>query len=178
MKDEGGRGKARLGLRTSVRELCAEEERSIRAKTHFIVVAAVISDGEGRVLLARRPEGTHMAGLWEFPGGKVEKDESYSEALVRELDEELGVSVEIGSPLTFAVHTEPDLEILLLFFSCVIADGVPTPREGQELRWVRPDQLEHFQMPPADDEVVRLLVDRVYGSMVGQGPPAVAPTVP
>ncbi len=101
-----------------------------------------------------------MAGLWEFPGGKVEDGESYSEALVRELDEELGIFVEIGSPLTFAVHTEPDLEILLLFFSAAIAIGVPTPREGQEIRWVRPDELKHFQMPPADDEVVEMLVSR------------------
>ena len=103
------------------------------------------------------PSGVHMAGLWEFPGGKVEEGESFSEALARELDEELGIVVEIGGPLTFAVHTEPDLEILLLFFSGVIATGVPTPREGQELRWVRPDELRDFPMPPADDEVVELL---------------------
>ena len=101
-----------------------------------------------------------MAGLWEFPGGKVEEGESFSEALVRELDEELGIVVEIGGPLTFAVHTESDLEILLLFFSVAIAAGVPTPREGQEIRWVRPDELKHFQMPPADDEVVEMLVSR------------------
>ncbi len=155
MKAEGKN--AGLGLTTSVRLLCAEEERSIRAKTQITVVAAVISDGEGRILLARRPKGSHMAGLWEFPGGKVEEGESFSEALARELDEELGIVVEIGGPLTFAVHTEPDLEILLLFFSGVIATGVPTPREGQELRWVRPDELRDFPMPPADDEVVELL---------------------
>jgi len=137
--------------------------------TRFTVVAAVISDEEGRVLLARRPEGTHMAGLWEFPGGKVETGESYSEALVRELDEELGISVEICRPLTFAVHTEPDLEILLLFFSGAIATGVPTPREGQELRWIRPDELRAYPMPPADDEVVSLLVNRTEGSMVDLG---------
>ena len=98
-----------------------------------------------------------MAGLWEFPGGKVEAGESYFEALVRELHEELGIVVEIGGPLTFAVHSEPDLEILLLFFSTAIAGGVPTPREGQEIRWVRPDELRGFPMPPADDEVVDLL---------------------
>ncbi len=112
-----------------------------------------------------------MAGLWEFPGGKVEKGESYAEALVRELDEELGIVVEIGGPLTFAVHTEPDLEILLLFYSAAIAAGLPTPREGQELAWVRSDKLKAYPMPPADDEVVRLLV-RIHG-----GPPAAAPTV-
>jgi len=141
------------------------------AEKRFTVVAAVISDDEGRVLLARRPEGTHMAGLWEFPGGKVEAGESYSEALVRELHEELGIVVEIGSPLTFAVHTEPDLEILLLFFSASIATGVPTACEGQEIRWVQPDELRGFPMPPADDEVVSLLINDADGSMVGQGPP-------
>lgn len=122
------------------------------------VVAAVIFDGEGRVFLARRPEGTHMAGLWEFPGGKVEEGESYSEALIRELDEELGISVEIGRPLTFAVHTEPGLEILLLFFSASVSTGVPVPREGQEIVWVRPEELPDYPMPPADDEMVALLV--------------------
>ncbi len=128
--------------------------------TRFTVVAAVISDDEGRILLARRPEGTHMAGLWEFPVGKVEDGEPFSDALARELDEELGIEVEIGRPVTFAVHTEPDLEILLLFFSAAIATGVPTPREGQEIRWVQPDELKGYPMPPADDEVVRLLVNR------------------
>ena len=126
--------------------------------TRFTVVAAVITDEVGRVLLAKRPQGTHMAGLWEFPGGKVEDGESYSEALVRELDEELGVLVEVGRPMTFAVHTENDLEILLLFFSASIAAGVPAPREGQEIRWVRPDEIKGYPMPPADDEAVEMLV--------------------
>ena len=141
-------------------------------ENRFTVVAAVISDVEGKILLARRPEGTHMAGLWEFPGGKVEDGESYSEALVRELNEELGISVEIGQPLTFAIHTEKDLEILLLFFSATIIAGRPRPLEGQEIMWVRPDELRSYQMPPPDDEVVSLLVNRNEGSMVDLGSPS------
>ena len=112
-----------------------------------------------------------MAGLWEFPGGKVEDGEPFSDALARELDEELGIEVEIGRPVTFAIHAEPELEILLLFFSASISDGVPTSREGQEIKWVRPDELKYFQMPPADDEVVEMLVSRPYRTMVGQDPP-------
>lgn len=142
-------------------------------KTRFTVVAAVIFDGEGSVFLARRPEGTHMAGLWEFPGGKVEEGESYSEALVRELDEELGILVEVGRPLTFAVHTEADLEILLLFFSASIITGMPVAREGQEIVWVRPEELPDYKMPPADDEMVTLLVgssDRVRAGKNSSGP--------
>jgi mutator protein MutT len=112
-----------------------------------------------------------MAGLWEFPGGKVENGESFSEALIRELREELGISVEIGQPLTFAVHTEKDLEILLLFFSATIIGGRPRPLEGQEILWVRLADLRGYAMPPADEGVVSLLVNRNEGSMVGQGPP-------
>ncbi len=136
----------------------------------FTVVAAVITDDEGKILLARRPDGAHMGGLWEFPGGKVEDGESHAEALVRELDEELGISAVVGRPLTFAIHREIDLEILLLFFSAEIADGAPRPREGQEIRWVRPDELGNYQMPPADDEVVGLLVDRAEALKLGPTP--------
>ena len=136
--------------------------RSRRSSTmsperRFIVVAAVISDEQGRILLSRRPEGTHMAGLWEFPGGKVEAKETYHSALARELDEELGISVDIGQPLTFAVHAEIDLEILLLFFSATISGGIPTAREGQEMTWVPRNQLNLFPMPPADDVMVEML---------------------
>ena len=112
-----------------------------------------------------------MAGLWEFPGGKVEAGEAYHDALARELNEELGISVVIGRPLTFAVHSETDLEILLLFFRCTIASGAPTPLEGQEIRWVHPGQMKDYPMPPADDEVVVLLVSASDRTMVGQGPP-------
>ena len=128
-------------------------------ENQFTVVAAVITDDEGKILLARRPDDAHMGGLWEFPGGKIEHGETHAEALIRELDEELGISTVIGEPLTFAIHTESDLEILLLFFWAEIADGVPSPREGQEIRWVLPGELRGLPMPPADDQVVELLVD-------------------
>lgn len=123
----------------------------------FTVVAAVIVDDDGRILLTKRAEDTHMGGLWEFPGGKVENGESYSEALVRELHEELGISVETGRPLTFAIHKENNLEILLLFFSAAITAGRPRSLEGQEILWVRSDELTNYPMPPADDEVVEML---------------------
>jgi len=99
------------------------------------VVAAVIRDKEGRVLLAQRPEGRHMGGLWEFPGGKIDDGEAPSEALVRELDEELGTEIVVQRPLTFAVHEEPGLRILLLFYGARIARGEPQGHEGQAVEW-------------------------------------------
>jgi 8-oxo-dGTP diphosphatase len=125
---------------------------------YFIVVAAVIRDSEGRILLTRRPEGRHMAGLWEFPGGKVADGESPASALVRELDEELGLQTETGPPITFAVHEEPELRILLLFFESTILGGTPTPREGQEIVWARPELLGAYPTPPADADLVAQLI--------------------
>ncbi len=127
---------------------------SIRSIT---VVAAVIRDSGGRVLLARRPAGSHMAGLWEFPGGKLRDGESPAAALVRELDEELGVHADIGRPITFAVHEEPGLRILLLFYDVLVAAGRPRAREGQQLGWFAPADLRGLPMPPADLELVRRL---------------------
>ena len=121
------------------------------------VIAAVITDEHRRVLLARRPPGRHMAGLWEFPGGKVAQHEHPERALERELAEELGVSSQIGPPRTFAVHDEPGLRVLLLFYDAVIV-GTPRPLEHQELAWVAPGDLEHFDMPPADAALVRSIV--------------------
>jgi 8-oxo-dGTP diphosphatase len=126
--------------------------------TAFTVVAAVIRDPAGRVLVARRPAGRHMAGLWEFPGGKVHDGEAPADALARELLEELGVHARIGGPVTFAVHEEPGLRILLLFFDAAIAEGVPRPREGQEIAWVPPEELHRYPTPPADAELVARLV--------------------
>jgi len=122
------------------------------------VVAAVIRDGEDRVLLTRRPEGLHMGGLWEFPGGKVDDGEAPAAALVRELHEELDVEVVVGRPLTFAVHEEPGLRILLLFFAARIIAGEPEGREGQAIAWVETADLPSYPTPPADAELVRLLV--------------------
>ena len=123
----------------------------------FTVVAAVIRDESGAILMTRRPAGTHMGGLWEFPGGKVEDGESPEAALVREIDEELGATIEVGEPVTFAVHEEPGLRILLLFFSARVISGEPHPHEGQTIAWVPPADLDTYPTPPADAELVRRL---------------------
>lgn len=126
---------------------------------HFTVVAAVIRDPESRVLLARRPADKHMGGLWEFPGGKIRDGESPAAALARELREELGVEASIDEPLTFAVHEEPGLRILLLFFAARLISGRPVGREGQEVRWVRPAELPAYPTPPADAALIAELAD-------------------
>jgi 8-oxo-dGTP diphosphatase len=134
-------------------------KRGAKSTREITVVAAVIRDGEGRVLLAQRPEGRHMGGLWEFPGGKINDGEAPSEALVRELDEELGIEIVVQRPLTFAVHEEPGLRILLLFFNARIARGEPQGHEGQAVEWVAVSELPSFPTPPADAELIRLLTD-------------------
>jgi 8-oxo-dGTP diphosphatase len=127
--------------------------------TTLVVVAAVIRDDRGRILLTRRPEDTHMGGLWEFPGGKVEDGEDPRDALVRELREELAVEAAVGRPITFAIHSETGLRILLLFFDCSLEHGDPRPVDGQRMTWVEPGRLAEYPTPPADAELVRLLVD-------------------
>jgi 8-oxo-dGTP diphosphatase len=122
------------------------------------VVAAVIRDEGGRVLLTRRPDGAHMGGLWEFPGGKVEPGEGPATALRRELDEELGATVVVGRPITFAVHEEPELRILLLFYEVELSGGAPTAREDQEMAWVDPADLPRYPTPPADRELIEHLM--------------------
>ena len=121
------------------------------------VVAAVIRDAKGRVLLTQRPRDSHMGGLWEFPGGKIDDGEAPAEALARELDEELGLEITVGAPLTFAVHEEPGLRILLLFYAATIDRGVATARHGQAIRWVTPSELPSYPTPPADAELVHRL---------------------
>ena len=123
----------------------------------IIVVAAVIRDGAGKILLTRRPEGSHMGGLWEFPGGKVEAGEAPIAALERELEEELAISAKIGSPLTFSVHEEPGMRIVLLFFAAALGDAEPTALEDQQIAWVAPGDLPSYPTPPADAELVRIL---------------------
>jgi 8-oxo-dGTP diphosphatase len=108
-----------------------------------------------------------MGGLWEFPGGKVEPGESPAAALGRELEEELGLVAEIGAPMTFAVHEEPGMRILLLFYAAVIVGGRPEALEGQEIAWVAPDDLASYPTPPADRGLVRRLMD---GGRVDRGP--------
>jgi len=125
--------------------------------TTTIVAAAVIRDGDGRILLTRRHADAHMGGLWEFPGGKVEDGESPAAGLERELAEELGLSARIGSPVTFAVHEEAGLRVLLLFFDAAAGGTSPSPLEGQEIVWVAPDELRSYPTPPADAELIERL---------------------
>lgn len=123
-----------------------------------LVVAAVIGDEHGRFLLARRPLTSHLGGLWEFPGGGVEDGEEPAEALVRELREELGVEAEVEKPLTFAWHRDEQRSVLLLFYRVRLRSGRPEGREGQEVGWFAREQLTQLPIPPADRELVRLLL--------------------
>ena len=120
------------------------------------VAACALVDADGRVLLAQRPEGKPMAGLWEFPGGKVETGETPEQTLIRELEEELGIVVKEAclAPLTFASHTYPEFHLLMPLYVCRRWDGIVTSREGQRLSWVRPNRLREYPMPPADVPLV------------------------
>ena len=126
-----------------------------------LVAAAALVDADGRVLLARRPPGKAMAGLWEFPGGKLGPGETPERALIRELREELGIDVERSclAPLAFASHGYDDFHLLMPLYVCRVWHGTVTPREGQELRWVRPARLGDLPMPPADAPLVATLRD-------------------
>jgi len=117
-----------------------------------LVAACALIDADGRVLIARRPPGKPMAGLWEFPGGKVDPDERPEAALIRELKEELGIVVNEAclAPLTFASHLYDDFHLLMPLYVCRRWEGIVRPQEGQELAWVRPNRLKDYPMPPAD----------------------------
>jgi 8-oxo-dGTP diphosphatase len=126
-----------------------------------LVAAVALIDVDGRVLLARRPSGKAMAGLWEFPGGKVQPGETPERALIRELKEELGVDTAASclAPFTFASHRYPDFHLLMPLYLCRRWSGIAHGREGQELAWVRPARLDQFAMPPADRPLVAMLRD-------------------
>lgn len=126
-----------------------------------LVAAVALIDPDGRVLLARRPPGKAMAGLWEFPGGKVEPGETPEAALIRELHEELGIDTWASclAPLSFASHAYDDFHLLMPLFACRKWQGVLTPREGQELAWARPDRLKDYPMPAADLPLIPILRD-------------------
>lgn len=126
-----------------------------------LVSAVALIDVDGRILLAQRPEGKSMAGLWEFPGGKVEPGETPEAALVRELHEELGIDTwkSCLAPLTFASHSYADFHLLMPLFACRKWEGQPQGREGQTLKWARANQLKDYPMPPADIPLIPILRD-------------------
>jgi 8-oxo-dGTP diphosphatase len=125
-----------------------------------LVAACALIDTDGRVLIAQRPAGKPMAGLWEFPGGKVEAGERPEETLIRELKEELGIVVHEAclAPLTFASHTYPDFHLLMPLYVCRRWEGTVTALEGQTVTWARPNRLRDFPMPPADEPLISHLM--------------------
>lgn len=125
-----------------------------------LVVACAFVDADGRVLLAQRPAGKSMAGLWEFPGGKVEAGETPEQTLIRESEEELGIVVKEAclAPLTFASHRYPDFHLLMPLYVCRRWDGTVAAKESQRLAWVRPNRLRDYPMPPADEPLVAHLM--------------------
>jgi 8-oxo-dGTP diphosphatase len=127
----------------------------------LLVVAVALVDADDRVLIAQRPEGKQLAGLWEFPGGKLEPGERPEDALIRELREELGIEVKAAclAPLTFASHTYADFHLLMPLFVCRRWDGFAQSREAQALKWVRAKALRDYPMPPADAPLIPHLVD-------------------
>lgn len=131
------------------------------AQPIVLVVAVALVDTDGRVLLQRRPAGKAMAGLWEFPGGKLGQGESPEAALIRELREELGIDTEESclAPFTFASHRYDDFQLLMPLYVCRVWKGTVTPQEGQAFKWVRPLDMGGYPMPPADQPLVAMLRD-------------------
>ncbi len=131
------------------------------AKPTVLVTAVALIDGDGRILIAQRPPGKSLAGLWEFPGGKVDPGETPEGALVRELREELGIEVEEAclGPFTFASHSYEKFHLLMPLYLCRVWQGTPTAQEGQVLKWVRVGALDAHPMPPADVPLVAMLRD-------------------
>ncbi|MBV9288202.1 MAG: (deoxy)nucleoside triphosphate pyrophosphohydrolase [Hyphomicrobiales bacterium] len=126
-----------------------------------LVVAAALIDADGRVLIAQRPAGKRLEGLWEFPGGKVDPGEAPEDALIRELKEELGVTVKAPclAPLTFASHAYEDFHLLMPLYVCRRWEGLVQPLDGQRLKWARPKDLRAYPMPPADAPLIPHLED-------------------
>ena len=133
----------------------------MKGKPIVLVAACALVDPDGRVLIAKRPEGKSMAGLWEFPGGKVEEGEIPELALIRELREELGIDVTKAclAPLTFASHAYDAFHLLMPLYVCRRWSGQATACEGQKLAWVRPNRLRDYEMPPADEPLIAHLID-------------------
>ena len=127
----------------------------------LLVAACALIDADKRVLIARRPEGKPLAGFWEFPGGKVEEGEAPEDTIIRELAEELAVTVTKPclAPLTFASHTYETFHLLMPLYICRRYEGIPVGREGQAIKWVRPNALRDYPMPPADEPLIPILQD-------------------
>ena len=155
-----GEGEIDYPLRGRRRVWHFELLRPVTRKS-VLVAAVALVDPDGRVLLAQRPPGKSMAGLWEFPGGKLEPGETPEAALIRELREELGIDVAAAclAPFTFASHAYADFHLLMPLYVCRRWNGIVMPREGQVLKWVRPAQMDGFPMPPADVPLVAMLRD-------------------
>jgi 8-oxo-dGTP diphosphatase len=131
------------------------------ARPIVLVAAVALVDADGRVLLAQRPEGKPLAGLWEFPGGKMEPGETPEATLLRELREEIGIETKASclAPLTFASHAYEDFHLLMPLFVCRRFWGTPRPIEVQALKWVRPQRMREYAMPPADEPLIPFLMD-------------------
>ena len=131
------------------------------SKRLLLVAACALVDADGRVLLSQRPKGKQLEGLWEFPGGKVEKGEVPEETVVRELGEELGIETKVAclAPLTFASHAYDSFHLLMPLYICRRWDGTVASKEGQALAWVRPNKLRDYPMPPADIPLIPPLMD-------------------
>lgn len=143
-------------------DTCPNNNIRLKANLPTILVAAIaLVDSDSRILIAKRPVGKPMAGLWEFPGGKVEEGELPEEALIRECHEELGIDISASclAPFTFASHCYEDFHLLMPLYLCRKWEGWPEGREGQELKWVRANRLNEYDMPPADIPMVALLRD-------------------
>ncbi|NML75932.1 8-oxo-dGTP diphosphatase MutT [Rhizobium sp. S-51] len=130
-------------------------------KPILLVAACALVDADNRILLAQRPEGKSLAGLWEFPGGKVEPGETPEETLIRELEEELGIATKVPclAPLTFASHTYETFHLLMPLYICRRYEGIAHGREGQAVKWVRANALRDYPMPPADGPLIPFLQD-------------------
>ncbi len=149
------------GLSFSVDDCPQAATRVADGLPTVLVSAVALVDVDGRVLIAERPEGKSMAGLWEFPGGKVEPGETPEMALIRECHEELGIDVTSAclAPFTFASHVYEKFHLLMPLYLCRRWNGTPQSREGQQLKWVRPNKLRDYPMPPADVPLVAMLID-------------------
>lgn len=137
------------------------EEGQNENKKLVLVAAVALIDGDGRILIAKRPEGKAMAGLWEFPGGKLEEGEAPEGALVRELREELGIETKNSclAPIAFASHSYDDMHLLMPLYVCRVWEGIPEPKEGQVLKWVFVSELSQYAMPEADLPLIPFLRD-------------------